>query len=162
MCSVKSNSAKSQGFTLIELVVVITILGILAAFAIPRSAALQADARIATMNAALGSIRAAAAMAHSVQLTQNLGPNTAVTMEGANIAMVNGYPSAAQNAIGHAAGLNEANGAAVAGYVTETNGTVFTVMPDAEHDQCVVTYTQAAAGAAPTYNNAGLTRANCQ
>lgn len=39
---------KSQsGFTLIELVVVIAILGILAGFALPRFANLQAQARIA-------------------------------------------------------------------------------------------------------------------
>lgn len=159
----KINSAKAQGFTLIELVVVITILGILAAFAIPRSAALQTEARMAKMNAALGSIKAGASLAHALQISQNLLPGTQVTMEGSDIAMVNGYPSAALNAIGHAAGFNESTGVAIPGYITETNGNVFTVTPDVEHDDCTVTYTQAAlTGAAPTYSNAGVIAANCQ
>lgn len=164
MQSVKTNTAKAQGFTLIELVVVITILGILAAFALPRSAALQTEARMAKMNAALGSLKAAASLAHALQISQNLNAATAVTMEGSSIAMVNGYPTAALNAIGHAAGFNESGaGATIQGYVTASSGTVFTVTPDAQHTLCAVTYTEAASvGAAPTYSNAGVIATNCQ
>ena len=57
--------------------------------------ALQIDARIAKVNGALGSVKSAAALARSIQLTQGLAPNTSVVMEGVVITMVNGYPAAA-------------------------------------------------------------------
>ncbi len=82
-----------SGFTLIELVVVITILGILAAFAFPRYAALEVAAREAVTDGLAGSIRSAYALAHGLSLAQST-PAT-VTMEGNTITMVNGFPNLA-------------------------------------------------------------------
>lgn len=79
------------GFTLIELVVVIALLGILAAFAIPRFASLEAEARAATVLAAAGSVRSAASLAHSLYVTTAATP---VIMEGVPIDVTQGYPDA--------------------------------------------------------------------
>jgi MSHA pilin protein MshA len=56
---------KKRGFTLIELVMVIVILGILAAIAIPRYIDLSGSARLGATKAAAGSVRAAIAMEYA-------------------------------------------------------------------------------------------------
>ncbi len=86
-----TTTRRAAGFTLIELVVVIALLGILAAFAIPRFASLEREARIATTQGLAGSVRGASALAHSLFIAQNVNP---VVMEGVPVNLTNGYPDA--------------------------------------------------------------------
>lgn len=82
-----------QGFTLIELVVVIVILGILAGFAVPRFMGLETQARVSSVRALEGTLRSASAMAHGVWLAS--GSPATITVDGASVAITNGYPTAA-------------------------------------------------------------------
>ncbi len=82
-----------SGFTLIELVVVITILGILAAFTFSRFVSLEGEARTTAVDALRGSVHAAAAQAHSMSLFQD--NSATITMNGQTITMLNGYPDEA-------------------------------------------------------------------
>ena len=61
-CNTRFTGGISSGFTLIELIVVIVILGILAVSAVPRFINLQSDARAATLKALMGAVKSANSM----------------------------------------------------------------------------------------------------
>ncbi len=82
----KRSLKNKQGFTLIELIIVIVILGILSAVAIPKFANLQSDAKIAAVKGIAGALGGAAVTTHARWLISPPASGTDyVTIEGKQV-----------------------------------------------------------------------------
>ena len=85
---------QQSGFTLIELVAVIVLLGILAVTALPRFISLQSDARIATLQGIKGSIQGADTQVFAKALLQNqTGATGSIAVGSDTYGTVNGHMS---------------------------------------------------------------------
>ncbi|WP_373958821.1 prepilin-type N-terminal cleavage/methylation domain-containing protein [Vibrio gigantis] len=91
-----ANKCLSKGFTIIELVVVIVILGIVSVTAASKFLNLQTDARISTLNGLKGGMEGASAMLYGKASALGLdkAASASVNVEGDDISVVYGYPAA--------------------------------------------------------------------
>ncbi len=124
------NRGAQGGFTLIELIVVIVILGILAATALPKFADMGSDARYAKLKAAQGSVASATAMYRGRWLAAG-SPAAGGTYD-TNVNVNGSGYIADTNSLIAAAGLSD--------YTVAAAGANVTVKSDANHATCIFTY----------------------
>jgi MSHA pilin protein MshA len=147
---------REKGFTLIELVIVIVILGILSAVAFTKYINLQSQARTAKAMAVYGSIREAASLAKAGCTLDLAGVSASptctttagtVNMDGTLVDMVNQYPAASLTGIIAATQLNSQ-----ADQITITAGNPLTLdINGGTAPNCRISYTASTAvGSAPT------------
>ena len=154
----------SDGFTLIELVVVIVILGVLSAFALPRFADLGSDARRAKIEGAAGAMKSASRIVFTAcQVRDSCDPSegpaagnglgNSIELEGEDVILAYGYPRDSQKTgIARAAQIQDISDGGDYDLATFVDGLRVRPDDDTAANECEVRYIQpSSAGDAPEF-----------
>ena len=162
------HSKQQGGFTLIELIIVIVILGILAVTAAPKFIDIQGDATASTLQGVKAALQGGSQLIYAKSAVTGEQKNAyaanataQVTVNGVNVFTDYGYPDAEQTSIGTLAGWVDisdteftlVNGGGTATATSPAGGT-FVIIPvdaattdyletDPDGDSCHVLYTEA-------------------
>ena len=156
------SNVKPNGFTLIELVVVIIILGVLAVVAAPKFISLKNDAYASSMQGVAAAINSAKAMVYSACVISTSCDETAaagtgnglgnsITVQGQSITLAFGYPRHTDAGIARMINITNGVDFEITTY-TSSGRTGLRIRPDADYDanKCEIRYSQPlAAGEEP-------------
>lgn len=149
----------NNGFTLIELIVVIIIIGILAVIAVPKYINLQADAQTEILEGVKVSLQGASALAYSKSLVagnqlipDSSVPSPKVTLTDGTVVNINfGYPTSAISNWKDILDLDSND------FGMKISNNVLIIYPvslgvvSSENADCIVTYEPAAQGKEPIF-----------
>ncbi|MBZ6074107.1 MULTISPECIES: prepilin-type N-terminal cleavage/methylation domain-containing protein [Aeromonas] len=144
---------KQSGFTLIELVIVIIILGILAVTAAPKFLNLQDDARTSTLKGVEGSLNSAGAMVYSKAVIAGKEKEPDTTLDLGNsksVAIKYGYPAATSTALGTVMDLDSSSWSFGTPSGTPAAIKIFPNGVSSSSTTCFTTYTEASSSSVPT------------
>jgi MSHA pilin protein MshA len=156
---------KQGGFTLIELVVVIVILGILAVTAAPRFLNFQNDARKSSLQGLKGAIDGGAGITYGKAALEGIETKSSATKTTEGIETIFGYPTASADGLGEAViGLSsdwnaQVSGSNPAGYYITFKDDTISNAAGVVSTGCYVTYTEASSSTDPY--SASVTDSGC-